>query len=99
MDMPLALTDRDADTLIADMGRRARKAASFLAGTPTASKAEALTRAAALLRKRRDAVLAANAEDLARADEAGMRAAMKDRLRLDASRLEGIASALEAVAK
>ena len=99
MDMPLALTDRDADALIADMGRRARKAATILAVTPTAAKAKALTIAAALLRERRDAILAANAEDLARADESGMAAAMKDRLRLDADRLEGIATALETVAQ
>jgi glutamate-5-semialdehyde dehydrogenase len=99
MDMPLALTDRDADTLITDMGRRARRAATVLAVTPTASKAKALAGAAALLRERREAILAANAEDLARAEESGMSTAMKDRLRLDANRLEGIATALETVAK
>jgi glutamate-5-semialdehyde dehydrogenase len=99
MDMPLALTDQDADALVADMGRRARKAAAILAVTPTTIKADALTGAAALLCERRDAILAANAEDLARADETGMAAAMKDRLRLDPSRLEGIATALETVAQ
>jgi glutamate-5-semialdehyde dehydrogenase len=99
MDMPLALTDQDADALVADMGRRARNAAAILAVTPTAAKAEALARAAGLLRERRDAILAANADDLARAEESGMAAAMKDRLRLDASRLEGIAAALETVAQ
>jgi glutamate-5-semialdehyde dehydrogenase len=98
MDMPLPLTDQDADALIADMGRRARDAARVLAGTPTVRKAEALRRAAALLRERADAILAANAADLARADASGMAAAMKDRLKLDAGRLEGVASALEAVA-
>ena len=98
MDMPLPLTDQDADALIADMGRRARDAAQVLAGTPTVRKAEALRRAAALLRERADAILAANAADLARADASGMAAAMKDRLKLDAGRLEGVASALEAVA-
>jgi glutamate-5-semialdehyde dehydrogenase len=98
MDMPLALTDQDADALIADMGRRARKAAAILAVAQTTTKAEALTGAAALLRERRDVILAANAEDLARAEESGMATAMKDRLRLDEGRLEGIAIALEAVA-
>ena len=99
MDMPLALTDQDADALVADMGERARKAAAILAVTPTAAKAEGLARAARLLRERRDAILAANADDLARAEESGMAAAMKDRLRLDASRLEGIATALDTVAQ
>ncbi|HEY0316358.1 MAG TPA: aldehyde dehydrogenase family protein, partial [Sphingomonas sp.] len=98
MDMPLPLTEQDADALIADMGRRARAAARVLAGTPTARKAEALTRAAALLRERTAAILSANAADMARAEASGMAAAMKDRLKLDEARLEGVAAALEAVA-
>jgi glutamate-5-semialdehyde dehydrogenase len=101
MDIPLPLapmSDADADALIRDMGLRARAAATALASMPTARKAEALTRAAALLRERRDGVLAANAQDMARADAAGMADAMRDRLRLDPARVEGIASALEAVA-
>jgi glutamate-5-semialdehyde dehydrogenase len=98
MDMPLPLTEQDADALIADMGRRARAAARVLAGTPTARKAEALTRAAALLRERSATILTANAADMARAEASGMAAAMKDRLKLDKARLEGVAAALEAVA-
>jgi glutamate-5-semialdehyde dehydrogenase len=98
MDMPLPLTDRDADALIAGMGARARAAATILARTPTAIKAQALREAAALLRTRRETVLAANAEDVARADANGITGAMRDRLMLDDQRLEGIASALEAVA-
>ncbi|WBO22942.1 glutamate-5-semialdehyde dehydrogenase [Sphingomonas abietis] len=98
MDMPFPLSDQDADALIAAMGARARHAAGILAGTPTARKAEALRNAAALLRERRTAILAANAEDIARAEASGMAPAMKDRLRLDDNRLEGIAAALEAVA-
>jgi glutamate-5-semialdehyde dehydrogenase len=99
MDMPLPLTEQDADALIADMGRRARDAARVLAGTPTARKAEALRQAATLLRDRSTTILAANAADMARADASGMAAAMKDRLKLDEARLEGVASALEAVAE
>jgi glutamate-5-semialdehyde dehydrogenase len=98
MDTPLALTPQDADALIADMGRRARAAATILAATPTATKAKALREAATLLRARRDAVLAANSEDLARADANDITGAMRDRLLLDDKRLEGVAAALEAVA-
>jgi glutamate-5-semialdehyde dehydrogenase len=98
MDMPVPLTDEDADTLIGKMGRRARAASAILATAPTAIKADALRRAAAILREREGAILAANAEDMARADAAGMASAMKDRLRLDTKRLEGVAAALEAVA-
>ncbi|PXA86705.1 gamma-glutamyl-phosphate reductase, partial [Nostoc sp. 3335mG] len=78
MDMPLPLTEQDADALIGDMGRRARDAARVLAGTPTARKADALRRAAVLLRERSAAILDANAADMARADASGMADAMKD---------------------
>ena len=98
MDMPLPLTAEDADALIGDMGRRARAAVAVLAAAATAQKADALTRAAALLRERKAAILAANAEDLARADASGISAALRDRLVLDDKRLEGVASALEDVA-
>jgi len=102
MDIPLpqtgALTEEAADTLIGAMGRRARAAAAILATAPTERKADALRHAARLLRERSEAILAANREDLARADAGGMAAAMKDRLTLDPQRLEGVAEALEAVA-
>ncbi len=102
MDAPLpqtgALSDEAADALIGTMGRRARAAATILAAAPTGQKANALRHAARLLRQRSDAILVANAEDRARADEAGMAPAMKDRLTLTPARLEGIAEALEAVA-
>ncbi|MGN6121765.1 MAG: glutamate-5-semialdehyde dehydrogenase, partial [Sphingomonas oligoaromativorans] len=93
-----ALTEEAADTLIGAMGRRARAAAAILAAAPTERKADALRHAARLLRERSEAILAANREDLARADAGGMAAAMKERLTLDPQRLEGVAEALEAVA-
>jgi len=107
MDMPLPpatpaaspMSEADATALIDAMGARAKIAAGVLASASTARKADALLRAAALLRERLPAILAANQEDMARADAAGMAPAMRDRLRLDAARVEGIASALEAVAK
>lgn len=98
MDMPVNRSAAEAETLIADMGARARAAAAQLAAAPTAQKADALAHAAALLRERAAAILSANAEDIARADANGMAAAMKDRLRLDEARLEGIAAALEDIA-
>lgn len=45
-----------------------------------------------------EAILAANAQDLARADAAGTSAAMRDRLLLDSARIAGIASALREIA-
>jgi glutamate-5-semialdehyde dehydrogenase len=101
MDMPVPtapLSDAEANALIGAMGARARAVATLLAATPTARKAYALRHAARLLRERADAVLAANAEDIARADASGMAAAMKDRLTLTPTRLDGVAESLDAVA-
>ncbi|WP_414899773.1 glutamate-5-semialdehyde dehydrogenase [Sphingomonas flavalba] len=83
---------------IAAMGRRARAAAVVLARTDPAQTAAALTAAAAAIRADTDAILVANAEDMARATAAGLSAALLDRLRLDRDRIEGIARGVEAVA-
>ncbi len=88
----------DAAALIAAMGRRARTAAATLARAPTAQKADALRHAAAALRADADAVLAANADDMGRAEHAGLGGALLDRLKLTPARLEGVARALEEVA-
>jgi glutamate-5-semialdehyde dehydrogenase len=80
------------------MGERAREAAATLACAAPESKARALEAAAEALMDRRDAVLAANAEDLARAEGRGLTSAMLDRLRLDPARVAGIAEGLRAVA-
>lgn len=91
-------TTTNPTDLITDMGTRARKAAAILARTPTAQKADALKAAAAALREDAAAILDANAKDLAAGRDKGLANAMLDRLALDDQRLEGIASALEAVA-
>jgi len=88
----------DAETLIADMGRRARAASAVLAQTPTATKAAALEAAAKALRAAEGTILAANAHDVARGEANGLTGAMIDRLKLDPKRLEGVAAGLEAVA-
>ncbi|WP_157220017.1 glutamate-5-semialdehyde dehydrogenase [Flavisphingomonas formosensis] len=88
----------DATALIDDMGRRARAAAAVLARTPTKRKAEALRAAARAIRTRQAEILAANAEDMAKGEANGLTAALLDRLKLDAKRLEGVAAGLEAVA-
>ncbi len=86
----------DATALIADLATRARAAHRVLARAPTAQKARALTAAAAAIRDRSDAILAANAEDVAAARD--LSSAMVDRLTLTPDRIEGIAAGLEAVA-
>ena len=85
-------------TLIHDMARAARAALPALAAASTAAKALAIRTAAAAIRARADALLAANAEDVAAAQAGGLSAALIDRLALDAGRIEGIAAGLDTVA-
>ncbi len=91
-------TKTNPTDVITDMGKRARQAAATLARASTAQKAQALRAAAAALREDAAAILDANARDLEAGREKGLANAMLDRLALDEKRLEGIASALEAVA-
>ena len=86
----------DAAALIAAMGADARAAAAVLARAATAPKVAAVRAAAAAIRARTGAILAANARDMAAA--AQLSAALRDRLMLDAGRIEAIAAGLEAVA-
>jgi glutamate-5-semialdehyde dehydrogenase len=88
----------DPVALIDDMAARARAASHLLASMPTGQKAAGLTAAAAQLRTSVDAIVAANAVDLSAAKASGIAAAMVDRLTVDAARIEGIASAVDAIA-
>jgi glutamate-5-semialdehyde dehydrogenase len=85
-------------TTIPELGRRARAAARVLATATTEAKDAGLLAAADLLLERGDEVLAANVEDVARAEEGGASATVVDRLRLDGRRLEGMAGGLRKVA-
>jgi glutamate-5-semialdehyde dehydrogenase len=88
----------DLDAEMQALGERARAAAQMLATTPRAAKDRALCAGAAALRDRQSEILAANAKDMAAAQERGLRAALLDRLALDGVRIEAMAAALEAVA-
>ncbi|NCA10373.1 glutamate-5-semialdehyde dehydrogenase [bacterium] len=81
-----------------EIAAAARRAAIDLAGAPSAVKAACLRAAAARIRADVDAILAANALDLAAAPGFGLTAAAIDRLTLDAKRVEAIAADVEAVA-
>ena len=93
------VTEQDIDGLVRRLAERAKAAARVLATASTARKNAVLLRAAAELRgdagKR---VLAANAKDLEAAKSMDLSPAMRDRLRLDDKRLEGVAEGIEAVA-
>jgi glutamate-5-semialdehyde dehydrogenase len=93
--------ERDQIDLERDMreiGVAARQASELLARAEPARKTAALQHAAAEVRAARVELLAANAEDLAAARQAGLSGALLDRLLLDEKRIEAMAVGLETVA-
>ncbi|MEO0714766.1 MAG: glutamate-5-semialdehyde dehydrogenase [Pseudomonadota bacterium] len=82
---------------ITELGEKATRAARAIAAAPTDQKNRALTEAAKALRNRSDAILAANAEDVAGV-EGKKNDAFVDRLRLTGDRIEAMARALEDIA-
>ena len=87
------------EALLDAMGRAAVEAARVLSLADTEQKDAALRSAAAALRRREAAILDANARDLESARDAGLGAAMLDRLALDPARLVSIAASVEQVAE
>ncbi|HEY2775684.1 MAG TPA: glutamate-5-semialdehyde dehydrogenase [Candidatus Binatia bacterium] len=83
---------------IASICRDARAAYRVLSRTDDHARTHALTKIASGLRAASADVTAANAADLAAGREAGLSAAMLDRLMLDAHRIEAMARGIEAVA-
>jgi glutamate-5-semialdehyde dehydrogenase len=76
----------------------ARQAAGVLARAEPTQKTAALRYAAQAVRDARSAILAANAEDMAAAEQIPLSAALLDRLRLNERRIEAMAEGLETVA-
>jgi glutamate-5-semialdehyde dehydrogenase len=85
--------------LMADMGGRAKAAATVLATASADARAKALTAAAAAIEAQSGAILAANARDLDFGREKGLSEAMMDRLTLNADRVAAMAAGLRAVAE
>jgi glutamate-5-semialdehyde dehydrogenase len=85
-------------TSIRQQALRCREAAQQLASFGTGQKDALLRAMAQAVEDDADAILAANAEDLAAARGKGVAGAMLDRLTLDSQRLAGIAAALREVA-
>ena len=86
------------DAAMTELGKRARAAARLLAEAPAAAKRKALETAADLIEARSAAIIAANAEDMARAEARGTSGAMLDRLLLDEARVAAMAKGLREVA-
>lgn len=89
---------QSADAHVRALGASARAALPTLAALPEERKNAGLLAAAASIRAHAGDILKANAVDLEDGAEAGLSQAMLDRLALNEDRLEGIASAVEAIA-
>jgi glutamate-5-semialdehyde dehydrogenase len=83
---------------VADIGRKAKRASRTLAQADTAVKDAALEAIAAALEERIEEILEANARDMQLGREADIGDALLDRLRLDESRVVGIARAVRQIA-
>lgn len=84
---------------ILDMGSKARVAAHALAILSSDEKNTILRAMAASLREQEQAILEANKLDITAGEANGLTSAMLDRLRLDASRIDAIATGVEEVAE
>jgi glutamate-5-semialdehyde dehydrogenase len=98
MNRPERIDHGDIEELMLDIGARARAAATELALAPTDQKNAALNAMATALRRTQNAILDANALDVADVKAAGQAASFVDRLTLTPARIEGIAKGLEDIA-
>jgi glutamate-5-semialdehyde dehydrogenase len=85
--------------MLVEMGKQARAAARKLGRASSEQKNAALLCLAEALLSSSAEILAANAEDLAAARQAGLSAAMLDRLMLNPERLQGMSADLRRVAE
>ena len=92
-------TQTDFDQYAKEWAVRAREASRELAIAKGEQKNAWLERSAELLRTRTATILEANARDIEAAPTFGLTNAQVDRLRLDENRIEGVAAALEDIAK
>jgi glutamate-5-semialdehyde dehydrogenase len=92
-------TATDAASYMQELGRRARAASRELARADTRKKDAALLAMANAIEREEQALLAANAQDLAAARAAGLDAALLDRLTLNSKGVAAIAEGLRQVAR
>ncbi len=95
---PKAAHLQTAEELVEELATAARKAQRILAAMTSERRAEALRFAARQIRADAATILTENAKDVAAGRSNGLSKAMLDRLVLNDARLEGIATAVEAVA-
>ncbi len=87
-----------AGSSLLELGRRAKAAGRVLATARGVAKDSTLLLGAEILEERMDALLGANATDVARAEAAGMPLAQLDRLRLTNGRVKAMAAGLRDLA-
>ena len=92
------MTTDNIPALMAEIGHRAKDAATVLAMATSEAKAKALNFSADALIANMDDLIAANAKDLTFGREKGLPDAMMDRLLLDADRITAMANGLRAIA-
>lgn len=83
---------------INEIGEAALRAKRTLAKLTTSEKNQILLKSAKALRENSDKIIAANEKDIENAKANGIKPSLIDRLRLDESRIEGMAEGLEQVA-
>ncbi|NDK88350.1 glutamate-5-semialdehyde dehydrogenase [Gordonia desulfuricans] len=88
----------DVEQVVTGLARSAKAASRSLAQLTTATKNDVLLAAADAIEAASESVLAANADDIARAEAAGIEESLLDRLRLTGARVTGIADGLRQVA-
>ncbi|MGJ5139479.1 glutamate-5-semialdehyde dehydrogenase [Bradyrhizobium oligotrophicum] len=99
MTAPLKAIDGSADltVLMNDLAKRARAAARVLSLAPAEQKNRALEAMERQIRARTEAIIAANAEDIAEAKAAGMTSSFLDRLTLTPARVAAMADGIAVV--
>lgn len=86
------------DTMLA-LGKASKNAARVMANASAEQKNDALKHTAKALRANVSDILEANAKDMQKAQKNGVKGAFLDRLKLDESRVEGMASGIDAIIK
>jgi glutamate-5-semialdehyde dehydrogenase len=90
--------DNTSSSLLPGIGARAKSAAAVLRCASAEQKNAALIAAAEAVADGEAEILAANARDVAAAEEEGVSGAMLDRLRLDEARFTSVVGAIRAIA-
>ncbi len=93
-----AQQDHALNTLMQDIGIKARRAAHMLANASAEQKNAALNASAKALRDSKTSILDANKLDLTDAEAKGVKGSFLDRLTLDDARIEAMAKAIEDIA-